>query len=175
MFHIPASWQTRDAKNKRLLELEGDLAQEDSFAMNCHCRYQDIIKFLIEIFKRYQFPHGEYSHHLLGNNIKNSWVNMKYNGVFTKLLPDCDFNQEICWLIPLPTSTRPTQRISNFFLYGGLLYDIIFCMWWWYWTIELFYVLGPQTSSWFLSLTMQPRHCEYCAGRTYWCPHMHLP
>ena len=112
---------------------------------------------------------------LLGNNVQNSWVIKKYNGIFAKPLPDCNFNQEICWLLPLPTSTRPTQRISNFFLYGGLLYDTIFCMWWWDWTIDLFYIFGPQTSSWCLSLTMQLRHCEYCAGRTYWCPHLHLP
>ena len=53
----------------------------------------------------------------------------KTNGIFPKLLPDCDINQEICWLLPLPTSTLPTQRISNFVLYGGLIYDRIFCMW----------------------------------------------
>ena len=55
---------------------------------------------------------GNKSHLLLGNKERTPWVNKKYNEDFTKPLPDCDFNQEICWLIPFPTSTRPTQRIS---------------------------------------------------------------
>ena len=50
---------TGEAQNEQLLELERNHAKVDSFAMNCHCRYQDIIKFLIKIFKKSQFPHGE--------------------------------------------------------------------------------------------------------------------
>ncbi len=103
------------------------------------------------------------SHHLWGNNNRTPWVIKKYNGVFTKLLPDCNFNQEVCWLIPLPTSTWPTQRISIPVLYGGLLCDRISCMWWWDWTTEHFCRSGPLILSWFLSLTLLPRHDVYCA------------
>ena len=44
----------------------------------------------------------------------------KTNGFFAKLLPDYNINQEICWLLPLSTSTLPTQRISIPVLYRGL-------------------------------------------------------
>ena len=63
----------------------------------------------------------------------------------------------------LPTSTQSTQRISTPVLYRGLLYGRIFYMWWLDWTNEHVYRSGPLTLSWFLSLTMYPRHCKYCA------------
>ena len=69
---IPASWQTGDAKNKLLLELEGNLAQVDSITTNCQCRYQDMIKFLTKNLKISIPPQGILYHLLLGNNENNS-------------------------------------------------------------------------------------------------------
>ena len=125
-FHIPASWQTGYVKNKQLLELEGNLSQVDSFAINCYCRYQDRIKFLIKKFKNLNFPMGNNLTSYWGITNRTPWVNKKYNGVVAKLLPYWDFNQEVFWLIPLPTSTLSTQRISIPVLYGGLPSNIIF-------------------------------------------------
>ena len=151
--------------------------EERSYPVNSLCydllHWQSSrLDFQLEIQKlNYQ---GEKSHHFLGK-VEKTWIK-KYNGIFTKSVTWLQFqSRSIIGYYHLPTSTRPTQRISIFILYGGLLYDRIFCMWWWDWTIEHVYIFGPQTSSWFQSLTMQPRHCEYCAGGTYSYPHQHLP
>ena len=45
MFHIPASWQTRDAKNDILLGIGRDILPKKFFHYELHCRYQDNKKF----------------------------------------------------------------------------------------------------------------------------------
>ncbi len=57
--------------------------------MICYCRYHEK-KFLSKNLKS-QFSHAEKMPHCLqGNNERTPWVIKKYNGVFTKLLPDYD-------------------------------------------------------------------------------------
>ena len=122
------------------------------------------LDFQLEIQKlNYQ---GEKSHHFLGK-VEKTWIK-KYNGIFTKIVTWLQFqSRSIIGYYHLPTSTRPTQRISNTVLYGGLLCDRISCIWWWDWPTEHVCRYRPLTLSKFLSLTMQPRHYVYCAVWTY--------
>ena len=107
--------------------------------------------------------HGEKSHHLLRNNVGKYWIK-KYNGIFTKSVTWLWFqSRSIISYYHLPTSTWHTQQISTSILYGELLCDRISYMWWWDWTTEHVCIYGPLILSLFLSLTMQPRHCEYSA------------
>ena len=63
--------------------------------------------FMLFPSKRWDIPHGNYNiTSYWGITRTTPWVNKKYNSDIAKLLPDCNFNQEI----PFPTSTRPTLR-----------------------------------------------------------------
>ena len=110
----------------------------------------------------HNFPRGCLNH-WQGTNV-GIILSMEHLEVsFTKMLPDWDFKQECYGYYQYPTSTRPTQRISIAILFGGQLFDRISCMWGWDWTTVPAYRSGPQTWTWVLSLTMQPRHYGCCA------------
>ena len=95
MFIIPALWQTGDAKNEILLEIEREILPKKFFCYELHIADIKITKNFQQKFQNISISPWGVTQLLLGNNVKNSCIIKKYNGIFPKILPDCDFNQEV--------------------------------------------------------------------------------
>ena len=155
MFIIPALWQTGDAKNEILLEIEREILPKKFFCYELHIADIKITKNFQQKFQNISnFPWGV-TQLLLGNNVKNSCIIKKYNSIFTKKFTWLWFQSKS---VLVTTIFPPPPGPLRGFLSLSCMED--------YFVIEFPVCageIGPLTLFWFLSLTMQPRYCEYFA------------